>query len=207
VVFIAFLFVGCFDDVSEPPFITDAQWELIRTVARENNFPESTSRDSFVDYIYDEWPNEYRIKDFILTFPIQDKNKPRKLVLSDVLTKIGKPLRVFYTNRFSGIYPAFIDSIEIRTDSVIIIPGLSLSDCNLTHLPPQIGKLRTRGLSIEYNYQTLRSLPNELMQLTDPPKYWDTLTVKYDIGGVNAMNSDSVSDTLKSWLKSHYTVK
>jgi hypothetical protein len=208
VAFIAFLFGGCFDDVTEPPFITDAQWELIKTVVRENNFPESTPLYSFVVYIYDEWPNEYRIKDFFLTFPIQDENKPRKLVLSDVLTKIGKPLRIRYDDpRTGSVYPANIDSIEIRTDSVIIIPGLSLSFCKLTHLPPQIGKIRTKTLGIEWNYQTLRSLPNELMQMTDPPKYWDSLKVTYEIRIINAMNSDSVSDTLKSWLKSHYAGK
>jgi hypothetical protein len=208
VAFIAFLFGGCFDDTTEPPFITDAQWEMIKTVVRENNFPESTPLYSFVVYIYDEWPNEYRIKDFFLNFPIQDKNKPRNLVLSDVLTKIGKTLRIYYDDpRTGSVYPAFIDSIEIRTDSVIIIPCLDLRFCNLTNLPQQIGKIRTSLLAIGYNYQTLRSLPNELMQLTDPPKYWDTLKIKYDIGAVNAMNSDSVSDTLKGWLRRHYNAK
>jgi hypothetical protein len=108
-------------------------------------------------------------------------------------------------SRLSGVVRyAYIDSIEIRTDSVIVLPSLGLQYCHLTHLPPQIGeKIRVQSFDIGYNYKTLTSLPDELMQLSQPPEYWDTLIVKYDAGAVNAMSPDSVSDSLKSWLKKH----
>jgi hypothetical protein len=199
--FIAFLFGGCFDDVTEPPFITDAQWELILTVARENNFPESTPRDSFVAYIYDEWPNEYRIKDFFVIFPVQDKNKPRKLVLSDVLTKIGKVLRIHYEDpRTGSVYPAYIDSVEIRTDSVIIIPCLDLEDCNLTHLPPQIGKIRTRVLDISWNKGLI--LPIEITQMDSFPQPYKTLRLNFDQTWTQA-ELDSMPDWENKWIGFH----
>ncbi|MCU0610039.1 MAG: hypothetical protein MUF22_09780 [Chitinispirillaceae bacterium] len=153
---------------------------------------------------YYPWPDDDKIKDFILTFPIQD-SIPRTLVLPEILTAIGKSLRVNFSDPRTGrVYPAFIDSIEIKTDSVIILPSLSLEDCHLTHLPASINKIRTRSLNIGYNYRTLLSLPDELMDLEKPPVYWDSLFVRFDYGAVNSMNSDSVSDTLKAWLRARY---
>jgi len=204
--FIIIIVINCtFDFEPEPPFITEKQWQLIKAIALENNYPESSDLDGFVQYLYEEWPDDDKIRDFILTFPVQDTTVPRTLVLSDILTQIGKTLRVAYHDpRTGNVYPARIDSTEIRTDSVIIIPSINLSDCNLKHLPPQIGKIRTGAPDISYNYKTLQSIPDELMQLSSPPFYWDTLKVKYDYGAVNAMNPDIVSDTLKNWLKEHY---
>jgi len=183
----------------EKPFITDDQRVLIRSFAAENGYSDTIPVDSFVEYLYYAWPNENDIKDFLLTFPIQDST-PRKLVLSDVLTKLGKSLRVHYYNRFTGnIYPAFIDSIEIKTDSVIVMPSIDLEHCHLSSLPAKIKKLRLYGLDISNNYFT--KLPDELMGLTEAPIHWDTLIIKYDIRYVN--NLEEVSDTLKNWLKKH----
>lgn len=127
----------------------------------ENGYPDNMAIDSFVRYVYKEWPNETVRKDYFLTFPKQN-TLPRTLVLSDVLTSIGKSLRVHYQPAPYGgsIYSAYIDSIEIRTDSVVILPALSLSDCNITHLPPEIGKLRLNNLDISYN--KIKDLPLEL---------------------------------------------
>ena len=124
---ITFVICGClYQDVPEPPFISDEQWQLIKVFVLENNYPESVDLDNFVQYLYEEWPYEDKIRDFILTFPIQDTT-PRTLVLTDVLTQIGKTLRVSYHDpRTGSVYPAYIDSIDIRTDSVIIIPSLDL---------------------------------------------------------------------------------
>ncbi len=70
--------------------------------------------------------------------------------------------------RFTGdIYPEFIDSIEIRTDTVIIMPSLDLEHCHLDHLPPEIGKLRVNGLDMTNNY--FKNVPDELMELAKPP--------------------------------------
>ena len=98
-----------------------------------------------------------------------------------------------------------LDSIQIITGSVIKAPGLGLGGCNLTHLPSEIGKLRVQSLNIGENYPSLKSLPDELMQLSEPPKYWDTLIVNYDMGAVNVM--PGVSDTLKQWLLKHAAQK
>jgi len=63
-----------------------------------------------------------------------------------------------------------LDSICIITDSVIIMPKLGLGFSNLTHLPPEIGKLRLQALDITYN--DITTLPIEVMQLLDPPNYY-----------------------------------
>jgi hypothetical protein len=183
------------------PFLNDEQRALIQEFAIENGYPESVPVDNFVEYLYEDWPYEYEIRDFLLTFPVQD-TVPRTLVLTDILTKIGKSLRVYHSDR-GIIHPAYIDSIEIRTDSVIILPSLSLMNCNLTHLPPEIGKIRTEALNLSNNYKTLKYLPDELMQISGPPYYFDTLIVKYDMGAVRGMSSESVSDSLKNWLLKH----
>lgn len=184
---------------SDPPFITEEQRKLIRIFASENGYPNTIPIDSFVEYLYYSWPNENSIKDFMLTFPAQDST-PKKLLLSDVLTQLGKTLRVHYHDRFTGnIYAAFIDSIEIKTDSVIILPSLDLEHCHLCCLPKEIGNVRVNGLDISNN--NFLKIPDELMELANPPIHWDTLIIKYDVRYVN--NLEGVSDTLKSWLNKH----
>ncbi len=181
--------------------ISDHEKVLIRKFAVENGYPENMAIDSFVRYVYKEWPNESVRKDFFLTFPKQNTT-PRKLDLSDVLTSLGKSLRVHYEPAPYGgiVYDAYIDSIEVRTDSVIILPSLSLSDCNLTHLPKEIGKLRVQTLSIEYN--NLTTLPLDIMQLLSPPKYYPYTSIL--LSGQKNFNFDSLPDTLKNWFKNEY---
>ena len=96
-----------------------------------------------------------------------------------------------------------LDSIRIITDSVIVVQHLGLGFSNLNHLPPEIGKIRTEYLDLSYNYKTLKYLPDELMQISGPPFHFDTLIVKYDMGAVRGMSSESVSDSLKNWLLKH----
>jgi len=93
--------------------ISDHEKVLIRKFAVENGYPENMPIDSFVRYVYKEWPNESVRKDFFLTFPKQD-TIPRTLVLSDVLTSLGKSLRVHYEPAPYGgkVSSAFIDSIN-----------------------------------------------------------------------------------------------
>jgi hypothetical protein len=98
-----------------------------------------------------------------------------------------------------------LDSISVVTDSFIKLQDLGLGFTNLTHLPAKINKLRVKTIDIGYNYKTLQGLPDELMQLSEPPKYWDTLIVNYDMGAVNQMTT--VSDTLKKWLLLHAAQK
>jgi hypothetical protein len=201
---IGILLNGCItnENSSSENFITDGQKTLIRTFAIENGYPSTMALDSFIRYEYYDWPYDADIKDFFLTFPKQDAT-PRTLVLSDVLTKIGKGLRVHYEPAPYGgtIYQAYIDSIEVRTDSVIVLPGLNLSDCGLTHLPPEIGKMRVKSLDITYN--NLTTLPLEIMQLLDPPKYFSYTIM--DWSGSKDFKFDSLPDTLKNWFENVYS--
>ena len=93
-----------------------------------------------------------------------------------------------------------LDSIEIRTDSVIVIPSLSLSDCNLTHLPPEIGKIRTEGLDLSYN--NLKELPLEVMSVFDhlPP---GTGHIKIQGNPIDKGYWNSLPDTLRNWMKAN----
>lgn len=194
------LICGCFNpEDPDTPFITGTQWKLIKAFVLENNYPESSDLDDFVQYLYKEWPDDDEIRDFILTFPVQD-TMPRTLILSDVLTKIGKTLRVYHSPSSGGVYPAYIDSIEIRTDSVIIIPSLSLEDCHLTHLPPQIGKIRTRVLDIGWNKGLV--LPIEITQMDSLPQPYDSLSVRSDQTWTQA-SFDSLPEWTKEWLSTH----
>ena len=181
--------------------ISDHEKVLISKFAMENGYPEKMPIDSFMRYVYSAWPNESVRKDFFLTFPKQD-TAPRTLVLSDVLTSLGKSLRVHYeTSPYGGVvYDAYIDSIEVRTDSVVFLPGLNLSDCNLTHLPKEIGKLRVQRLNVGYN--KIKDLPLEIMAIFSH--------LHPDSGDINCMGSpitqeywDSIPDTLRNWIRSH----
>ncbi len=197
------VFIGCLNfgpDDPEPPFITDDESELIKAFAVENGYPESLPVDNFVEYLYDDWPNDDRIIDFILTFPAQDSS-PRTLVLSDKLTMIGKSLRVaFHSSRTGRVYPAHIDSIEISTDSVIILPSLVLSWCNLTHLPPEIGKIRTKKLDISWNIGLI--LPEAITKMDSLPQPYETLDVDFDQTWT-AETFDSLPKWAKDWLGKH----
>jgi hypothetical protein len=200
-VIVMFLSVNCNNIINndKEPFLTSEQRTLIRTFATQNGYAESVPLDSFVIYLYREWPYQNEIYDFFLTFPIQD-TIPRTLVLTDVLTQLGKGLRVHYMKGLSGVVRyAYIDSIEIRTDSVIVLPSLGLEYCNLTHLPATIGNVRTKAMNIRDN-PTIQYLPNELMRLTESPEYYDTFVIKYD---KRKMDPSLVSDTLKNWLNTH----
>ncbi|HLV32603.1 MAG TPA: hypothetical protein VKY57_13620, partial [Chitinispirillaceae bacterium] len=45
------------------PFLNDEQRALIQEFAIENGYPESVPVDNFVEYLYEDWPYEYEIRD------------------------------------------------------------------------------------------------------------------------------------------------
>ena len=181
--------------------ISDHEKVLIRKFAVENGYPENMAIDSFVRYVYKEWPNESVRKDFFLTFPKQNTT-PRKLVLSDVLTSLGKSLRVHYEPAPYGgkVSSAIIDSINIKTDSIIIFPGLNLSFCNLSHLPKEIGKLRVQSFDIGYN--KIKDLPLEIMSIFNH-LHPDTGSIGITGNPIDKGYWDSIPDTLRNWLIKH----
>jgi hypothetical protein len=197
-----FLNNGCTNsifNIDKEPFLTSEQRTLIRTFATQNGYAETVPLDSFVIYLYREWPYQSVIYDFYLTFPVQD-TVPRTLVLTDVLTQIGKGLRVYHAEG-GVVHPAYIDSIEIRTDSVIVVPWLDLEDCHLTHLPPQIGeKIRTKALDISFNNITY--LPLEIMNIFSHLPA-DSGKIKIMSTPIDKSYWDSLPDTLKNWLRLH----
>ncbi len=197
-----FLYASCNNIINtkREPFLTSEQRTLIRTFATQNGYAESVPLDSFVIYLYREWPYQNEIYDFFLTFPIQD-TIPRTLVLTDVLTQLGKGLRVHYMKGLSGVVRyAYIDSIEIRTDSVIVLPSLGLQYCNLTHLPPQIAKIRTGALDISWNKGLV--LPIEITYMDSLPQPYDSLIVYIDQTWTNETFKE-LPDWSQEWLGKH----
>ena len=181
--------------------ISDHEKVLIKKFAMENGYPEKMPLDSFVRYVYRAWPNESVRKDFFLTFPKQD-TIPRTLVLSNTLSSINKSLRVYYEPAPYGgaISSAIIDSIEIITDSVIVFPGLNLSYCNLTNIPPEIGKIRVHGLDIGSN--KIKTLPLEIMSIFNHLPV-DSGIIRIAGNPLSQDYWDSIPDTLKNWIIRH----
>lgn len=137
-----------------------------------------------------------------------------KVVLTNTIDSLKDGIYRFETTPYNGpggiVYLKFngiavrsskLDSIEIRTDSVIVTPYLSLGDCNLTHLPPEIGKIRTAELGLSYN--CLKELPLEIMQILDPPKCFKYTSIS--MNGLPNLKHDSLPDTLKDWFENVYS--
>ena len=198
------LICNCLNSIeykSDDYIISKNEKSLIRKFAVENGYSETMPLDSFVRYVYRAWPNESVRKDFFLTFPKQNAI-PRTLVLSDVLTSLGKSLRVHYEPAPYGgtISSAIIDSINIITDSIINFPGLNLSFCNLTHLPKEIGKLRVQKMNIGSN--KIKDLPLEIMSIFNH-LHPDTGSIGIAGNPIDKGYWDSIPDTLRNWLIKH----
>ncbi len=92
-----------------------------------------------------------------------------------------------------------LDSICIFTDSIISLPSIYLGS-NLTHLPPEIGKLRVSSLDVSYN--KIKDLPLEIMSIFSH--------LPDSSGDIDCMDNpitqqywDSIPDTLRNWIKIH----
>lgn len=93
-----------------------------------------------------------------------------------------------------------LDSIRINTGTVICLGLLDLGKCNLTHLPPEIGKVRVQSLDLTNN--NLTTLPLEIMQLLDPPKCYSYTVI--DWSSQKNFSFNSLPDTLKNWFNNVY---
>ena len=94
-----------------------------------------------------------------------------------------------------------LDSIKIMTDAVIALETLDMSWCNLTRLPPEIGKIRTQSLDISEN--RMSQLPMEIMQLLAPPQYYPYTRI--NLNGLPNLKFDSLPDTLQDWFNNIYS--
>ena len=195
------IFVSCISDYDSdsvfPPYYEQL---IIKEILEENNISVDYLRDKLLIEYFD-WPNDDKEKGYTILF---DDTSIHTINLTTTINNLQNSTFFNGINICYRVGGAIIDSINIITDSVIIIPSLDLSYCNLKNLPAQIKKIRVRNLNIRDNHSTLETLPDEMMQLSEPPFYWDTLLIEYDIRIVEKM--DSVSDTLKSWLRSHSAI-
>jgi len=192
--------LSCISDYKIEHFPPLNEQNVISEILQENGVYVNNIRNKLLIYYYD-WPDDDEEEGYEILI---DDTSIHKLVLSATINLLSKS-EYFQGMNISYEVAMKIDSIDVRTDSVVLMQKLDLSQCNLTHLPPEIGKMRVSSLDISYNYTTLMTLPDELMQLSESPRYWDTLIVNYDIGAVNGMVG--VSDTLKSWLQRHAAQK
>jgi len=93
-----------------------------------------------------------------------------------------------------------LDSIQIITDSVIVLRDLILGDCNLTHVPPEIGKMRVNSLNISCNQ--IKDLPLEIMSIFNHLTN-DSGTININDSPITQEYWDSIPDTLRNWLLEH----
>jgi len=91
-----------------------------------------------------------------------------------------------------------LNTIKIFTDDVIAVQSLGLGQCNITTIPPEIGKIRTQSLALEGN--NIVDVPNEITQLLDGPQIYPYTTIRMDRSFYEAL-----SDTLKIWFDNVYS--
>jgi len=93
-----------------------------------------------------------------------------------------------------------LDSIKIVTDSVIAVKSLDFEYCNIDHLSPEIGKIRTQELVLSYN--RLSGLPIEILQMDSLPQPYDSLDIVKN-GMWNNTTYDTLPKEIKDFLNQH----
>lgn len=90
-----------------------------------------------------------------------------------------------------------LDTVQIVTDSVIMLPSLELGLCNLSQIPAEIGQLRVQRLDLRSNPH-LTTLPIEISNMLEPPKYYPYTEIWFDFP------LDSLPTDLKTWYLDVY---
>lgn len=197
--------ISCFDYDSEPDAFTPEAKVFVNQIMKEN--PGATYDVGIVDTAAGGGFN----KPIAYVFGLIVKEKA-------VLTNTIDSLRIYGIYRFNksgygtgggmvdlpfrGIKVKCdtLDSIEIITDSVIALQYLDFSWCNISHMPPQIGKIRTRVLDISWNKGLV--LPIEITYMDSLPQPYDSLTVRIDQTWTQS-SFDSLPEWTKEWLGTH----
>ncbi len=206
------LFTACSAPPEKVPFFSDNEEALIRDFFAEQGLHNigdintaASKRElaavySFIDFKYNDYPNDNIIKSYNLT--VRDTSV-HTAVLTDVLNNLtaidSRFMGVAYTGR-NGLH---IDSIKIVTNGVIVLNTLGLSLCNLTHLPTDMKKIRVKHLDLTDNVKTF-VIPETITELGAKPAYWDSLIINYDKNYVNALGEHS--EILKDWLWDHCSI-
>lgn len=197
---VLFSFMGCIQEPEKDDSLVTAEvLRYIKVFASDNGYPDKWGYGGYYTIEYRDWPYEHIETGFYVNLPRFDDTIARTLVLNDGLTKVGQKLQLFRNN---GGTP-YIGEIVVKTDSVIIIPELDLSYCNLDSLPNDIGKVRTAKLIIEEN-PNIKTLPLGIMDmLKDPQPFKSTNIVRGQKSNPH-LHYDSLPDTLRNWFYNVY---
>jgi Leucine-rich repeat (LRR) protein len=191
-------FLSC---ISSPPpdepFPPVSEQRIITEILQQNNVSVSNYIREDLIIHHNDWPYEYEETGYQILI---DDTSIHKLVLTETINQLNDS-RLFLGISVSYGNALFIDSIEIKTDSVIILPGLDISQCNLTHLPPEIGKIRTQSLDVSYN--SLKDLPLEVMSVFNHLESGEGL-ISIMGNPIDKSYWDSLPDTMQTWLREHF---
>ena len=121
------------------------------------------------------------------------------MVLTDDINGLKKSL--LFEGKIYTPFSTIIDSIVIKTDSIIYIPERLSAGEHLLKVPKNINRIRTPVLFFQDN--RLTTLPEEIMELTSPPFPYDTFYI--NIEG-NSIDTTTISDTLDKWLQHYFSL-
>ena len=184
--------VSCFlfDDDS---MIPDEQQDIIRRILNENGY-DLSSRDLVDDYVGKNtdphtgaWFGKYDL--------LIPKAGYRAMVLTDDINILSNN---FFCGAASCPSNSTADTVIIKTDSIIYIPKSLGLGTAFRSIPKEINKIRTKELNFRYNQVT--TLPEEIMELTEPPFPYDTFYI--NVQG-NRIDTTTISDTLDKWLQKY----
>ncbi len=187
--------LSCISDYKIEHFPPLNEQNVISEILQENGVYVNNIRNKLLIYYYD-WPDDDEEEGYEILI---DDTSIHKLVLSATINLLSKS-EYFQGMNISYEVAMKIDSIDVRTDSVVLMQKLDLSQCNLTHLPPEIGKIRTMTLDISWNKGLV--LPIEITQMDSLPQPYDRLDVDFDQTWT-AETFDSLPTWAKDWLGNH----
>ena len=186
---------SCINDYQSDPFPPLDEQNVISMILQENGILVDNIRNK-LHIGYRQWPDDDQEESYEILI---DDTSIHTLVLTETINRLQK------SDYFRGMNIAYgvamqIDSINIKADSVIIMPNLDLGQCNLTHLPPEIGKIRTQSLDISWNKGLI--LPKEITHMDSMPQPYEMLDVDFDQTWT-AETFDSLPAWAKGWLGKH----
>ncbi len=165
----------------ETPFISSNEEAIIKSILTENGI---TLDDRLYDHLeveYLEYPNHYDEESYKIT--LSDSSFDR-IVLSDKINLLQG------IDNFKGvIVKCENDSLEILTDSVVILPSIEL--WGLTKIPKEIGQLRTQKLKAIGS--AINSIPLQLSDMLNEPQLYPYTMILFDVSIIE------VQPLLKSW--------
>lgn len=204
-----FLLPGCHFSGFDPEVHENKDAPLIRNILRANGVAIADNESVEKYLYYSPYVGWYYI--------ILPQGKSRTIRLTDDITALTNVEHYWHQHNhvltgFGGIISStvlnnydsvpIIDSLLIKTDSVVIVPILDLRFKNRMYVDPSIARLR--ALYVMFNEYTdsllqngyTKMLPVEIMNMSNPPFCYDSLCIYIHYRSF----IDSTSDPLRSWL-------